>query len=108
MDRRSTREKLEVKRSFKPEDFGSVVNVQLHTFTDASSIGYGTVIFVRLEDDTGRIAVSQCFAKARVVPLEGETIPRSELVAAALGAKLSSMLVKELKSYEDGKNIEKY
>ena len=40
---------VKVPRCFKPSEFGKVVSVQIHHFADASSYGYGTCSYLRLE-----------------------------------------------------------
>ncbi|XP_074655763.1 uncharacterized protein LOC141909273 [Tubulanus polymorphus] len=90
-------EKLNVSRCFKPEWFvGKEVSCQLHHFSDASEIGYGTVSYLRLEDENGNINSSLVFGKSRVAPLKQITIPRMKLTAAALAVKINNMILKEL------------
>ncbi|KAL7726592.1 hypothetical protein ACLKA6_010457 [Drosophila palustris] len=61
--------------------------VQVHGFADASSHAYGCCIYIRTcnKKDVG---VSLLTAKSRVAPLNVKTIPRLELCAALLLAKL--------------------
>ena len=66
-----------------------VVFRSLHSFADASSIAYGAAVYLcNVHQDT-TISVSLVTAKARVSPLKSITIPRAELVAAYLLAKLN-------------------
>ena len=85
-----------IKRCFKPDDFGTVMSVQLHHFSDASTIGYGQCSYIRLVNEKGDIHVSLLCAKARVAPVKQVTIPRLELTAAVLATKVSRFLEKEL------------
>lgn len=64
------------------------VKVELYGFCDASSRGYGAVIYVRTETVQGIIDVIQLIAKSRVAPLNVVSIPRLELLAVVLLAKL--------------------
>lgn len=62
--------------------------LQLHGFADASLNAYGTCIYIRSLDDKGNIIVHLLCAKTRVAPLKIQTIPRLELCAALLLARL--------------------
>jgi len=84
-----------VDRCIKPRDFGDPVTAQLHHFSNASQVGYGTVSYVRLEKDC-KVHVSFLLGKARVAPLKQTTIPRLELTAAVLAVRVDDMLRKEL------------
>ena len=68
----------------------------LHTFSDASEIGYGMCSYLRHVKVKGDIHVALVLAKSRVAPLKLITIPRLELAAAALGSKIRAMLKEEL------------
>jgi hypothetical protein len=85
-----------VKRCLKPENFGRVMQVQLHSFSDASTKGYGQCTYLRLKDHNGNIYCSLVMAKARVTPLKPITIPRLELTAALVSVKISAQLKREL------------
>ncbi|CAI2732197.1 unnamed protein product [Schistosoma spindalis] len=70
--------------------------LELHIFCDASEIGYGAVAYIRsCILDTG-IYSRLITAKARVTPLKVQTIPRLELTAAVLAARMGSQLQSEL------------
>ena len=73
--------------------------IQLHGFSDASTVGYGAVIYLRtLHQDTS-ISVTLIAARTRVATLKPTTVPRLELCGALLTAKL-------LKSIATNLNIE--
>ncbi|XP_055910400.1 uncharacterized protein LOC129944760 [Eupeodes corollae] len=63
-------------------------NVQIHGFSDASSVAYGAVIYVRIENSDGTGTCKLLMSKSRVAPLKTITIPRLELAAAELLARL--------------------
>ena len=86
-----------VPRCFKPVDFGDIVTVELHHFSDASTIGYGQCSYLRLIDDHNNIHCSLIIAKSRVAPVKQVTIPRLELSAAVLSVKVRNFLHRELK-----------
>ncbi|XP_065186225.1 uncharacterized protein LOC135817053 [Sycon ciliatum] len=67
---------------------------ELHVFCDASKAGYGAVAYLRTISTN--VSVRLLFAKSRVAPLKETTIPRLELLAATLGARMINFLRKEL------------
>ena len=89
-------EHVQVERCFKPAGFGEIQSATLHHFSDASYDGYGQCSYLRLESETGKIACSLVAGKSRVVPLKPITVPRLELTAATISAKMSCMLRSEL------------
>lgn len=87
---------FKIERCFKPTNLGPPTQAQLHHFSDASELGYGTVSYVRLMNQRGDVHVSLVMGKARVAPLKEITIPRMELAAAVLSVKVGKMLRTEL------------
>ena len=87
---------LRFDRCFKPKDFGDVVSIQLHTFSDAYILGYGVVTYIRLVDKEGRIHCAFVLAKARLAPMKPVTIPRLELTAAATATRISNMILSKI------------
>lgn len=87
---------ISVPRCFKPSEFGTVVNVQLHHFSDASEYGYGAVSYLRIVDDKGIISCSFVLGKSRVTPLKVVSIPRLELTAAVVAVKLNCLIRNEI------------
>lgn len=67
--------------------------VQLHVFVDASKIAYSAVMYFRLLHPHSTKCESKfLFAKARAAPKNASTIPRLELIAATIGARLIKFL----------------
>ncbi|XP_068144176.1 uncharacterized protein [Drosophila tropicalis] len=68
-----------------------VHDVQLHTFVDASELAYAAVCYLRIRQGK-RTYLSFVASKAKVAPLNPLSIPRMELQAAVIGAKLSNRI----------------
>lgn len=83
-------------RCIRPKDFGAPIHRQLHHFADASKDGYGTVSYIRLQNCRNEVHVAFLLGKARVVPLKSIIVPRLELTAAVVAARVDVMLKSEL------------
>ncbi|XP_065094740.1 uncharacterized protein LOC135715349 [Ochlerotatus camptorhynchus] len=70
-------------------------DIQLHTMVDASENGMAAVCYLRFVK-TGTIICSIVAAKPRVAPLKFTSIPRMELAAAVLGARLAHAVERSL------------
>ena len=77
-----------IPRCYVPEDFGVLFSVELHHFADACEFGYGCVSYLRFTNQLGWVFCTFAFGKSRVAPLKQMTIPRMELVAAVLAARV--------------------
>jgi ribonuclease HI len=86
----------EIPRCYKPDGFKELKSVELHHFTDASTEGYGTASYLRLEDVEGKVHCSLIMGKSRVAPLKTMTVPRLELAAATLAVKVDKQIRQEL------------
>ena len=91
---------LQIPRCFEPKTTSQKKSYELHNFADASTSGYGQCSHFRVKDEDGNVNVSLVIGKSRVAPLKISTIPRLELTAAALSAKVGVMLQEEL-NYAD-------
>ena len=87
---------VKISRCSKPEEFGKVKQTELHTFSDASQIGYGHCTYLRLVNTKNQVHVSLLASKARVTPLKPHTIPRLELQAASGATVLAQKITQEL------------
>ena len=85
---RSFRRSL-IGRSVIPEGFGPVISSQLHHFSDASEVAYGSVSYLRLVNEEGRVHCAFLFAKS-------VSIPRLELSAATFSVRQDRMLKREI------------
>lgn len=61
----------------------------IHTFVDASELAFAAAVYVRGLDSGGNVCCRLVMAKTRVAPLRRLSIPRIELQAAVLGARLA-------------------
>ena len=86
---------LTIPRCLIPQNVGKPVSVELHHFSDASSIGYGQCTYLLIVGEN-KIHCALFTAKARVAPHKVVTIPRLELTAAVLSVKMSIFLKEEL------------
>ncbi len=78
-----------------PAGFGNVNNIQLHSFCDGSSVAYGSVHYLRAENEEKEVCTSLVLAKSRLKPLnhkENMTIPKTELNAAVQSVQLASTI----------------
>ena len=89
-------EKLHVRRFMKPDNFGKLVNVSLHHFSDASEFGCGQCSYIRMVNEIGRVYCSLLQGKSRDVPEKFISIPRLELNAVVLSIKIACLLKKKL------------
>ncbi|XP_075150659.1 uncharacterized protein LOC142224757 [Haematobia irritans] len=69
------------------------VDVQLHTFVDASREGYAAVCYFRMVRDSTTIC-SLIGSKTKVAPLKITSVPRLELMAALIGARFADFITK--------------
>lgn len=68
-------------------------NVELHIFCDASENGMAAVAYFRFKEGE-KVECALIGSKTRVAPLKFLSIPRLELQAAVLGARLADCIVK--------------
>ncbi|XP_075162954.1 uncharacterized protein LOC142235578 [Haematobia irritans] len=80
-------EKLSLPRWFLCQ---STSSAELHTFCDASKVAFAAAVYLRVVTVDGSIHVCLVQSKTKVAPLKVQTIPKLELCAAVLGAKLLS------------------
>jgi len=64
------------------------IDIQVHGFCDASEKAYGACIYLRSQDVEGNVQVTLVCSRSRVAPVKPLTLPRLELSAAVLLAKL--------------------
>lgn len=77
----------------------TVDNCSLHTFCDGSKLAYAAVVYLRVVKGD-EVSVQLIAAKARVTPMKDISIPRIELLAATVGARLTKS-VKDAMDWSD-------
>jgi len=87
---------VRIPRCIKPFEFNDA-SLELHNFSDASQVAYGMVSYLRCTNKTGHVSVRLVMAKSKVAPIKHVTIPRLELQAALLAARVDSTLRSELR-----------
>ncbi|GFY56911.1 integrase catalytic domain-containing protein [Trichonephila inaurata madagascariensis] len=70
---------------------------EIHCFSDASKLAYGTILYLRFVTCNKEIETSFICSKSRVAPLKSLTLPRLELTAALLSARLAKQVSSCLK-----------
>lgn len=81
---------------FLPETDVSRCHLQLHHFSDASEVGYGSCSYLRIEDPDDTVRCAFIMGKSRNAPVKFTSIPRLELQAAVLATRMNKMLQEEL------------
>ncbi|GFT73160.1 integrase_H2C2 domain-containing protein [Trichonephila clavipes] len=71
--------------------------IELHGFSDASQSAYGAVVYCKSKTSDRKMLVHLIASKSRVAPTKQTTIPRLELCAAVLLAKLVHRVKQALK-----------
>ncbi|XP_062710724.1 uncharacterized protein LOC115256684 [Aedes albopictus] len=74
--------------------------IQLHGFSDASEEAYAAVVYLRSVDRNGKVFITLLAAKTKVAPVRQVSLPRLELNAAELLAKLMKQVAESLKRFQ--------
>lgn len=90
--------KIRIPRCYTANMPGKVTSVELHVFVDASENAYAAVGYFRISAGEF-VKCALVAAKTKVAPIQPMSIPRLELQAAMLGARLAN-------SIAQGHNIE--
>ena len=88
-------DKITIPRKYV-EDSTVIIKRQLHVFGDASEKAFAASAYLRSEDDKGNISVALLYAKTRVAPVKKITLPRLELLAAVLAARIAKFVKQSL------------
>jgi hypothetical protein len=74
-----------------------IKNIQLHAFCDASTLGFGSVVYLRVTYATDVVAVNFVSSKSRVAPLRPLTVPKLELQGAIVALRLVKFIQSSLR-----------
>ena len=88
--------RLSIPRCFKSGLGCTLDGAQLHVFSDASTVGYGAVAYLRLIDNSGVVRLAFVAGKARLAPTKVQTIPKLEMTAATVSVRLACAIQKEM------------
>lgn len=88
---------VKIPRWFRSTTMPSSCEMQMHTFVDASENGMAATTFLRFVQDN-KVMCTLAAAKTRVAPIRFHSIPRLELQAAIVGARLSQSVLASLSS----------
>ncbi|GAB1865862.1 Gag-pol protein [Camponotus japonicus] len=72
------------------------INCELHGFSDAANAAYAAAVYIRLTSLSGQITSMLLIGKAKAAPVKPLTIPRLELSAALLLARLMEFVCTSL------------
>ncbi|XP_013415996.1 uncharacterized protein LOC106177694 [Lingula anatina] len=86
---------IRVSRCYSP-DLWEAPTVEVHIFCDGSEISFGSVAYLRIVSANGTISVAFLLSKTRIAPVKKLTMPRLELQAAVLAARIYLKLKEEL------------
>jgi hypothetical protein len=79
---------LEIPRSIST---GPKKRIELHVFADASELAYAACVYSRVTHKDGSVTARLLLSKTRVAPVKTISLPRLELCAAHMAAKLVTM-----------------
>ena len=90
---------IRIPRCYCPnEESNPIVSVDLHGFSDASSVAYGACVYLKFTLSNGEVRTSLVASKSRVAPLKNsQTIPRLELMGNVVLARLIEAVCNALK-----------
>ena len=81
-------EQLHIPRSYIDWPLSQRAKVELHAFGNASEVAYATAIYIRVVPKEGKVSTSPVMSKTRVAPIRKISLPRLELMAAVITARL--------------------
>ncbi|XP_068728870.1 uncharacterized protein [Montipora capricornis] len=90
-------ESLQLKDVIIPRCFGNGITqdsvVEVHGFGDASPKAYGAAVYIRIRDKQDSVSSQLVISKSRVAPIKKVSLPRLELLAAVVNARLLKYVV---------------
>jgi transposase InsO family protein len=95
LDELSSLSKIEIPRCYLVSGC-DIVETSLHSFADASESGYGMCAYLRFVLEDGTVSCAFVTGRSRCAPVRTTTIPRLELQAAVLAARVCCFLTEEM------------
>ncbi|KRZ91048.1 Anaphase-promoting complex subunit 10, partial [Trichinella sp. T8] len=83
---------IRLPRCLLPIGTDCIKEVELHGYGDASEMAYGSTVYLRITTVLGEIITNLVMSKPRIAPVKRVTLPRLELMAALITAKLLSFV----------------
>ncbi len=74
-----------------------IKNIQLHAFCDASTLGFGSVVYLRVTYATDVVTVNLVSSKSHVAPVRPLTVPKLELQGAIVALRLVKFIQSSLR-----------
>lgn len=86
---------IRMKRCLFPDE-DNIIRSELHTFGDASEEAYAAVVYLRNVYSDGRVGIHQLKAATKLAPKQTLSVPRLELNASLLAARLARFVTGSL------------
>ncbi|KRX33666.1 hypothetical protein T05_16002, partial [Trichinella murrelli] len=83
---------IRLPRCLLPARIDCIKEVELHGYGDASEMAYGSAVYLRATTVSGETVVKLVMSKTRIAPVKRVTLPRLELMAALITARLISFV----------------
>ena len=71
-------------------------SIELHSFGDASPAAYGAAVYIKCVGEGGHASTHLAMSKSRVAPAKTVSLPRLELLAAVVKARLLKFVAESL------------
>ncbi|KRY81542.1 hypothetical protein T4D_12245, partial [Trichinella pseudospiralis] len=83
---------IRLPRCWLPAGTDCIKEVELHGYGDVSEMAYGSAVYLRVTTISGETVVKLVMSKTRIAPVKRVTLPRLELMAALITARLISFV----------------
>ena len=77
-------------------DIESRSSIEFHGFGDALPAAYGAAVYIKCLGETGHTSTHLVMSKTRVTPAKTVSLPRLELLAAVVNARLLKFVAESL------------
>ena len=74
-----------------------IERIEIHRFGDASLKAYGAAVYIPIVSTEGDITTKLVMSKTRLAPLKRVTLPRLELLASVINARLVTFVAESMK-----------